>query len=156
MSNRIEWGEPRFTSVDLEPHGTEIGDDHVDAEAALSFGLDGAVFVIEGTRDQLRNLVERQHDALDSETPESDRPMRNLDTLADAIDSEAYRRGREISAKIREAIALGILLATSPARADAFARFLPEQDDLDKAREYLDSEPAANLATALAFIEATE
>ena len=58
MSERIEWGEARFTSVDLEPHGTEIGEDDVDAEAALSFGLDGAVFVIEGTRRRIEELLE--------------------------------------------------------------------------------------------------
>lgn len=156
MGKRIEWGQPQCTAVALETHGTELGDDRVDDEAALSFGLDGAVFVIEGDTDQLRDLIERQHNALDKSTPEDNRPLRTLDNLCDTLDSEAHRRRREIPAAIREAIALGVLLATAPTRADAFARFLPEDDDLDKARACLDREPATDAATAIAFIEATE
>jgi hypothetical protein len=156
MGNRIEWGQAQHTAVALETHGTEIGDDRVDDEAALSFGLDGAVFVIEGDLDQLHDLIERQHAALDNSTPEDNRPLRTLDALSDALDCEGHRRHHEISGQIREAIALGVLLATAPTRSDALDRFLPEDDDLDKARGHLDCEPAADLATAIAFIEATE
>lgn len=63
MSVRVEWANAGFTSVRIAPQGEEIGDDTVDAEAALVFEAD-SVFVIEGSKRQLAVKLQAALDAL--------------------------------------------------------------------------------------------
>jgi hypothetical protein len=57
MTTRIEWASAFMTSIGVVPAGTEIGDDTVDGELALVINAD-SVFVIEGDRDELINLLQ--------------------------------------------------------------------------------------------------
>jgi hypothetical protein len=53
MSVRVEWSTAVYTSVEVVPNGTRIGEDIVTEEAAIVFSADN-VFVLEGNIARIR------------------------------------------------------------------------------------------------------
>lgn len=52
MSTRVEWFNSDYTSMDLEPEGTEVGEFSITGEVGLVISADECC-VIEGTVDNL-------------------------------------------------------------------------------------------------------
>lgn len=56
MSVRVEWFDANFSSLTVEPEGSEIGEHSVTAPLAVVLAAD-SVAVLEGTPERLREML---------------------------------------------------------------------------------------------------